>query len=124
MSLDCYAAPNMRRKHFSPKSAKGKKTSVVGNIGVVKPDNQEGRAQNARKVEPGEPYERFQRLLVEARKKSGLSQQAVADRLGRPQTYVSKCERRTRRLDVIEFLEMAQAVDFDPVSFIRKLKQT
>jgi transcriptional regulator with XRE-family HTH domain len=69
-----------------------------------------------------ETYERFQRMLTEARKKSGLSQQEVADRLGRPQTYVSKCELGTRRMDVVEFLEMAEVLGFDPVTFIRKLR--
>jgi transcriptional regulator with XRE-family HTH domain len=69
-----------------------------------------------------ETYGRFQKMLVEARRKSGLSQQEVADRLGRPQTYVSKCELGTRRMDVVEFLEMAEALGFDPVAFIRKLK--
>lgn len=61
-------------------------------------------------------------MLLEERQKSGLSQQEVADRLGRPQTYVSKCERGTRRLDVIEFLEMSRVIGFDPVAFIKKLK--
>jgi transcriptional regulator with XRE-family HTH domain len=67
-------------------------------------------------------YERFQEMLVEARRKSGLSQQEVADRLGRPQTYISKCELGTRRVDVVEFLEMADALGFDPASFIKKLR--
>jgi transcriptional regulator with XRE-family HTH domain len=68
-----------------------------------------------------ETYERFQRMLAEARRKSGLSQQEVADRLGRPQTYVSKCELGTRRMDVVEFLALAEALGFDPAAFIRKL---
>jgi transcriptional regulator with XRE-family HTH domain len=69
-----------------------------------------------------ETYARFQRMLVEARKKSGLSQQEAADRLGRPQTYVSKCELGTRRMDVVEFLAMAEVLGFDPAAFIKKLR--
>lgn len=71
-----------------------------------------------------EAYERFRKMLLEARQKSGLSQQEVADRLGRPQTYVSKCELGTRRMDVVEFLEMAQVIGFDPIVFIRKLRSS
>lgn len=67
-------------------------------------------------------YERFQAMLVEARRKSGLSQQEVADRLDRPQTYVSKCELGTRRMDVVEFLELAHVTGFDPVLFIKDLR--
>jgi ribosome-binding protein aMBF1 (putative translation factor) len=74
------------------------------------------------KSESRQAYKKFQQLLVEARKKSGLSQQEVADKLGRPQTYISKCERGTRRMDVVEFMEVAAVVGFDPVAFIRKLK--
>lgn len=69
-----------------------------------------------------EKYEEFSRLLAEARQDAGLSQQEVADRLGRPQTYVSKCERGTRRMDIVEFLEIAEVIGFDPTTFIRKLR--
>jgi len=68
-----------------------------------------------------ETYEQFNRLLIKERRRVGLSQQEVADRLGRPQTYVSKCERGDRRMDVVEFLEMAEVIGFDPVAFIKKL---
>jgi transcriptional regulator with XRE-family HTH domain len=67
-------------------------------------------------------YERFCDLLIEARRESGLSQEAIAEKLGRPQSYVSKCESGTRRLDVIEFLEVMNAIGSDPVEIIRKLK--
>lgn len=74
------------------------------------------------KSSSSDAYKQFQRMLVEARKKSGLSQQEVADRLGRPQTYVSKCELGTRRMDVVEFMEMAEALGFDPVALIKRLR--
>ena len=66
-------------------------------------------------------YELFQRLLIQAREDAGLSQQDVATRLGRHQTYVSKCERGERRMDLIEFLEIARAIGFNPHKFIKKL---
>lgn len=66
-------------------------------------------------------YARFLKLLITTRKKAGLTQVDVATKLSRPQSFVSKYENGERRLDVIEFLEVAQAVGFDPVGFIRKL---
>lgn len=57
--------------------------------------------------------------LVAARTKAGLTQQAVADRLGKPQSYVAKVEGLERRLDVIEFLTMACAVGLDPITAIK-----
>lgn len=66
-------------------------------------------------------YDQFRMLMVEARKMAGLSQQALAKRLARLQSYVSKYERGERRLDIIEFLEVSNAVGIDPVEFLRKL---
>ncbi|HEX7997922.1 MAG TPA: helix-turn-helix transcriptional regulator [Pyrinomonadaceae bacterium] len=67
-------------------------------------------------------YKRFQELLVEARKNAGLSQEAVAERIGQPQSVVSKIESGVRRLDVVEFMAVMEAIDMDPVDFIKKLK--
>jgi transcriptional regulator with XRE-family HTH domain len=67
-------------------------------------------------------YKRFQELLVEARKNAGLSQEAVAERIGQPQSVVSKIESGVRRLDVVEFMAVMEAIDSDPVDFIKKLR--
>jgi transcriptional regulator with XRE-family HTH domain len=45
--------------------------------------------------------------LKTARIESGLSQQEVADRLGKPQSYISKIESGERRLDVVEIKKFA-----------------
>ncbi len=60
-------------------------------------------------------------MLKAERKKAKLSPALVADKLGVNQTYVSKYEKGERRLDLIEFLEIAEAVGFDPLDFIKRL---
>ena len=65
-------------------------------------------------------YKRFRDLLVEARKEANLTQAQISSRLKRPQSFVSKYERGERRLDVVEFREVAQAIGIDPVSFLRR----
>jgi transcriptional regulator with XRE-family HTH domain len=60
-------------------------------------------------------------LLVAARKNAGLTQQDVAKRVKRPQSFVAKVEGGERRLDVVEFLTVAEAIDADPVRIIRRL---
>jgi len=55
-------------------------------------------------------------VLIEARKRAGLKQEEVAERLGRDQTFVSLIERGQRRLDIIEFIRLAEALDRDPVA--------
>jgi len=67
-------------------------------------------------------YERFRGLLVHARKSKGLTQQDVAARLERPQSFVSKYERGERRLDVVEFLQVADALGIDPHKLLRTLQ--
>ncbi len=52
--------------------------------------------------------------LIEARKDADLTQQQVADKLGRPQSFVAKYEGGERRLDMVEFLEIAGILGADP----------
>lgn len=66
-------------------------------------------------------YDRFRRRLIEARKQAGLTQVELSERLSRPQSFVSKYERGERRLDVIEFFEVARAMGVDPLDFLRIL---
>lgn len=66
-------------------------------------------------------YRVFLEKLVEARKAAGLTQQQLADKLGRPQSFVAKYEGGERRLDVVEFIEIAKQLGADPqkiISFI------
>jgi transcriptional regulator with XRE-family HTH domain len=65
----------------------------------------------------------FRRLLVDARRHAGLTQVALAKKLGRPQSFVSKFERGERRLDVIEFLDVARALSVDPHRVIGDLER-
>lgn len=67
-------------------------------------------------------YQRLKRLLIEARQDAGLTQVDLAAKLDRPQSFVSKYERGERRLDIVEFLEVADALGLDPAEFIEKLK--
>jgi ribosome-binding protein aMBF1 (putative translation factor) len=66
-------------------------------------------------------YARFRELLIEARENAGLMQWQLAERLKRPQSYISKFERGERRLDVIEFLDVAKALRIDPLELLREL---
>jgi transcriptional regulator with XRE-family HTH domain len=66
-------------------------------------------------------YARFRELLVEARETADLTQAELAERLGRPQSYVSKFERGERRLDVVEFLEIAKALRIDAFGLLKHL---
>jgi transcriptional regulator with XRE-family HTH domain len=68
-----------------------------------------------------EKYTRFRRLLIEIRQSSKLTQVQVAQRLHKPQSFVSKYERGERRLDVVEFLEVAKALEVNPSELLTQL---
>lgn len=59
--------------------------------------------------------------LIAARKASGLSQAELAFRLGRPQSYIAKIEIGERRVDVVEFLELARVLGVSPASVLENL---
>lgn len=53
-------------------------------------------------------------VLVEARHSSGLTQTQVAARVGMDQAIISNIERGLRRVDVLEFAALSQAMGVNP----------
>ena len=53
-------------------------------------------------------YDQFLKRLRAARSKAGLTQTEAARRIGKPQSYVSKCESGERRVDVVELKAFAR----------------
>lgn len=65
----------------------------------------------------------FCKLMIGARKAAGLTQQELAKRLKRPQSFVAKYEGGERRIDVVEFLAITQAIGADPMRILRALQR-
>jgi transcriptional regulator with XRE-family HTH domain len=53
-------------------------------------------------------YKIFLKRLYKARENSGLTQIEVAKLLGKPQSFVSKCEQGERTVDVIDLLKFSK----------------
>jgi transcriptional regulator with XRE-family HTH domain len=66
-------------------------------------------------------YKLFRESILQLRKDAGVSQAELSARLGRPQSFVSKYESGERRLDVVEFLEVCEALKADPKLIISSL---
>ena len=62
-------------------------------------------------------------LMVKARKAAGLTQDDLARRLKKPQSFVAKYEGGERRIDVVEFLGITRAIGADPVRILRALQK-
>jgi ribosome-binding protein aMBF1 (putative translation factor) len=57
--------------------------------------------------------------VIQARHRNGISQRQLAERLGKPRSFVSKIESRERRLDFVEFIAVARALDLEPADFMK-----
>jgi transcriptional regulator with XRE-family HTH domain len=64
-------------------------------------------------------YARLVALLVAVRKKADIRQQALAKKLGKPQSFVAKYEGGERRIDLVEFIAIVRALRGDPVKLFR-----
>jgi len=62
------------------------------------------------------------RLLREARAEAGLSQSQLAELLGEPQSFVSKYESGTRRLDLVELREITEALGVELSALIARFE--
>lgn len=68
-----------------------------------------------------ERYEAVVAVLTEARREAQVTQAELAARLGRPQSYVSKVERRERRVDPVEFDDWGRALGFEGGALFARL---
>lgn len=68
-------------------------------------------------------YARLCSSLISARHEAQLTQIDLAKKLRRPQSFVSKYERGERRLDVIEFIEVTEALRIQPAKVIDDVRR-
>lgn len=64
-------------------------------------------------------HQAFIGFIVSARKAADITQVELASRRGKPLSFVSKVERGERRLDVIEFCEVAETLGQDPAKLLQ-----
>ena len=60
-------------------------------------------------------------ILVESREQAGLTQRDLAARLKRPHSFIGRIEAGERRIDVIEFIEIARVMGLDPKHLFARL---
>ena len=66
--------------------------------------------------------ERLITLLRETRRAAGMTQSALAERLERPQSFVSKVETGERRADLVELHAICKALGVSLTSFVERFE--
>jgi transcriptional regulator with XRE-family HTH domain len=69
-----------------------------------------------------ERQQRLVDLIIDERKTRKIRQQELARKLRQHQSWVSRMEGGERRIDVLEFLALAEAIGFDPGAALRKIQ--
>lgn len=68
-------------------------------------------------------YKKLRSILVKRRRALGLNQTEVAKKIGVRQPDISKMERGTRRIDVVEMMALAKVLGLDPHDIINELQK-
>jgi transcriptional regulator with XRE-family HTH domain len=66
-------------------------------------------------------HEALRAFLVERRKKAGLHQVDLAQRLRRSQSYITHVETGQKHIALIELIDWAEAIGFDPEEAITEI---
>ncbi len=66
-------------------------------------------------------YKAAVQVIVGTRKAAGLTQRALAARIGRPYTVIANIERGERRIDIVEFVAIARGIGIDEIELMRAL---
>jgi transcriptional regulator with XRE-family HTH domain len=64
------------------------------------------------------------KFIIKERNDAGLTQTDVAARLGRYQSVIATLESGQRRIDVVEFLALAEAIGFDPYGALKHVQKS
>lgn len=75
------------------------------------------KAQHSRK------YRRVPELLRSLREEADLSQRALGELMGKPQSWIYNSESANRRVDLSEFCDWCTACKVDPAAAIRRYQR-
>lgn len=70
-----------------------------------------------------EEYRALVSVVLQARRDAGLSQSALAERLGKAKSHICMIERGQRRVDALELYRMAKCLDLAPTELFRRIEE-
>lgn len=73
------------------------------------------------KAQQSRRYRHVPGFLRQLREDAELTQRALGERLKKPQSWIYNCETGNRRVDVVEFIDWAEACDTSAAAALKKL---
>lgn len=59
--------------------------------------------------------------LIHIRKTKKITQQQIANKLNKPQSYIAKIERCERKVDILEFIEICEVMNINPIDVLQDI---
>ncbi len=69
-------------------------------------------------------HDAFRSLLRQLRLGAGLQQRELSERLGKPQSFVSRYESGQRRLDLLELRQICQVIGVSLSEFVERFERS
>jgi ribosome-binding protein aMBF1 (putative translation factor) len=69
-------------------------------------------------------HKRLVELVTAERKNAGIRQVQLAKKLKKSQTWIARLEGGERRLDVVELIDLAEAIGFDAPAIVANVQQS
>lgn len=69
-------------------------------------------------------HEALRRFLRERRRQADVTQHQLAAKMNRYRSFITAVETGQHRITVVEFLDFADALKFDPCAAIRRVRST
>jgi transcriptional regulator with XRE-family HTH domain len=66
-------------------------------------------------------YRLLREALLDARRKAGVTQRDLAERLGKSHSHVARIESGQRRVDTLEFYRIARSIGVEPVRLFEQV---
>ena len=66
-------------------------------------------------------HKRLVEAIISKRKEAGIRQVQLAKKLKRSQTWIARLESGERRIDVIELVDLADAIGFDAAAMVKSI---
>ena len=82
-----------------------------------------GAMKNPRLSIHSTEHMKLRQLLIRQRLDLGLSQRALAEKMGVVHSFIGKVETGDRRLDVFEFIEYCEALNLEAAEILQRLQQ-